>query len=368
MDSTRPETPASSSRLLRVFLVATLLPGAIVLVDHLSLDLSARYHWSTPTLLAVYGLFVAQVALLGFVVGRFIDRWFLRWTVLVWGLLLIDSFLFTMMRTDVGDFDSTACLAYALVSGQFSLLAIWGVLGPLPWPWRLPAVIVAVLVGVHFTVSMDRGYEVWALLLLIQCAAFAGLCVVAWCLGFQIESVTQTTETNDDSPGPRGCQFSIRHMLFWATAMVPLMLLIQALDFWFLEFLNTAFLLPLAMAGVLLSVVSLVATWAALGKTHAAIRISVLGLFPPMAGVVLAIAMLTLGNMTLGNMGRTTSMSWPYYLMNGLVQIRSWWIAWTVLSAWFLAGLLLMFRAGGYRLVRRRNRTPSGSVTPENGS
>jgi hypothetical protein len=48
------------------------------------------------------------------------------------------------------------------------------------------------------------------------------------------------------------------------------------------------------------------------------------------------------------------------YITYELAEIGWGWVAWTLLAAWFLAGLLLMFRASGYRLVRPARRSGTG--------
>ena len=55
----------------------------------------------------------------------------------------------------------------------------------------------------------------------------------------------------------------------------------------------------------------------------------------------------------------------PRVLTRSLIYVRlaalGWgWTDWTPLAAWFLAGLLLMFRASGYRLVRVAGKSGSG--------
>jgi len=55
--------------------------------------------------------------------------------------------------------------------------------------------------------------------------------------------------------------------------------------------------------------------------------------------------------------------NWQGWVLAELTGIGAGWIAWTLLSASFLAGLLLLFRTAGYRLVRRRRGSGEATVT-----
>ena len=52
---------------LRLLPVAGVLPAAIVMADRWALRFGAEQRWSVPAIGLIYGLFVAQVALLGLV-------------------------------------------------------------------------------------------------------------------------------------------------------------------------------------------------------------------------------------------------------------------------------------------------------------
>ncbi len=125
-------------RPLHVLLLATVPPALIVALDEWAIFHGSCNHWNESSLAILYTLYVVQVAALTSFVGRFVSTWFLRWTILVWVLVLIDLRLFTMTLGN-----SSQCLAYTFLSGQLSLLVFIATLGPGPWPWRLPSAMVA---------------------------------------------------------------------------------------------------------------------------------------------------------------------------------------------------------------------------------
>jgi len=80
----------SGTNLRRLFLVAVLLPAAIVLIDQWSLS---GYGIRQPPLfrtLVVYAVFVGQVGLLGWVVGSRLSHSVLCCAVYVWSIALVD--------------------------------------------------------------------------------------------------------------------------------------------------------------------------------------------------------------------------------------------------------------------------------------
>jgi hypothetical protein len=336
-----------ASHILRLFLVAVGLPAAVVVADQWAMTFVAEEDWSGPATGMVYALFVAQVGLLGLAVGRFVDRWFLRWVVLVWGLMLIDTMLFRLMLEMPrwgGWHEWGYCLPYALLSAQLGLVAIWGILGPLSWPWRLPGFLIAALLVTSFGFALGRRSEVWVLLALVQGATTVGLCVLVWCLGFRLRLLEGPGAPAREPAGKKLLQFSIGHMLMWTVALVPIILLAQGLDLWFLQFLTVSDWLELVLIAVGLGLVSLIAIWAALGGGPTAIRIGTLALAPALLAILPA---------SVAFIGGASRLGGPYSVMDELAAVGWGWIAWTFLAAWFLAGLLLMFRASGYRLVHR---------------
>ncbi len=342
--TTSAQATRSSDSPLRLFLIATLLPAAIVVVDESALRFGMRQHWTLSAAAVVYALFVGQVALLGVVIARHVRYWFLRWTILGWVLALIDLRLFALMVTGAMGNYSLSCMTYALWSGQLGLLAFCAALGPAPWPWRLPAVAVGALFVAYGVVSFSVWDDVWVLILLIQTLVLVGLCVVLRLWGFRMELAAREAHPHGESQPAKVFQFSIQHMLFWAAALVPLLVLAPKMDLWILGLADLSIWVRLLYVGVCLSIVPVLVIWAVLGRGRPVACIPLLAGMPLATGSLLAVTVTEESWMV-----RTWGLSW---WLSDLVEIRWWWIAWSVLAACFLAGLLLVFRAGGYRLVR----------------
>jgi hypothetical protein len=337
-----------ASQISGLFLVAVGLPAAVVIADEWALRFVAEQHWSAPAGGMIYALFVAQVGLLGLVVGRFVRRWSLRWIILVWGLVLIDLMLFRLTMEQPHrwrDWGWGYCLPYSLLSSQLGLVAIWGIVGPVSWPWRLPGCLVAAMLVTSFGFALKGRSDVWVLLAVIQSATTVGLCVLVWCLGFRMTLPDGPGAPGREPAGNKLFQFSIGHMLVWMAALVPILLLAQEIELWFLVHLSLWDWLGLVLIALALGVVSLIAVWAALGGGPAAIRIGTLVLVPALVAIVPALV---------GVLFKAIPRPPPawFRMTDELAEVGWGWLAWTLLAAWFLAGLLLMFRASGYRLVR----------------
>jgi len=75
---------------VRFALIVGALPAAIATADRWALRFVAEQEWSVAATGLPSGLFVAEVVLLGALVGRYVEGRFLRWTLLAWVLVLID--------------------------------------------------------------------------------------------------------------------------------------------------------------------------------------------------------------------------------------------------------------------------------------
>jgi hypothetical protein len=318
-----------------------------VVADEWALREGSAQGWPNRAVTMCYGLFVAQAAILGLAAGRFLAGWFLRWMLLGWVLVLIDLRLFSLVIGQDIPYHSGRCLAFAFLAGQLGLLAVWAAAGPVPWPWRIPAALVGATLAIYLGDSFHVWGDVWTLLLLVQTAVFAGLCLLLCLGGLSLKRVEEAGVPGERFGGTGGFQFSIRHMLFWMVAAVPILVLAQRLDLWFVKDVAVQVWLGVILIALALGVVSLVATWAALGRGPAVVWLGALALVPPAVGLVL-VAIPVGTPVVLGGA--------RYFVTNQLGELRWWWVAWTILAAWFLAGLLLVFRAGGYRLARRGRR------------
>jgi hypothetical protein len=142
-------------------------------------------------------------------------------------------------------------------------------------------------------------------------------------------------------------------MLVWTIAVVPLFVL--AKEFNWSRFLSFGWhdVLPALTLGSGFAVLSLVGMWAALGEARGLVRLAVLSMMAPAVGALLTWLIAAQARL----MGSPRRWDHPFFDM--AKDIGYTWIAWTSLAAGFLAASLLIFRARGYRLLRKRkNGTP----------
>ncbi len=331
---------------MRLFLVAVALPAVIVVVDYWMLELWPRRSWSPTTLVTVYALFVCQVGVLGLTIGRYIEFPLLRWIVFAWAIALIDLQLIRVIELEYGFWNPVSWLTYAFVSAQVGLLAVWGILSTARWPLRLPALISALVIVAYVCASIPGSHH-WARPLLWQSGALVALCLAARIRGFRFGPLVQVRTAGPSTPIVERLQFTIGHMLFWALALVPLLELVPRLDVSFFTYWHPWDVRQLSVDlwfGVCLATVSLVGVWASLGTGSARRR------FTALVAVAVGMGALLMGIDKLFN-ELDISGSAPG-LSNALPVHGAWWLGWTCLAAGFLGGLLLVFRASGYRLMR----------------
>jgi len=336
--------PVDLQKLRRVFLLATLLPAAIVLADQVAIA-SGWHRQSTPW--ALYTLYVVQVAVLAGSVGRFIDSWFLRWVVLVWVLVLIDLRLACAFMDYAND-----PLMYAMVSSQLGLLVFVAMLAPGPWPWRLPSALVGGTLLAQLTLGVGSWRGAWPVVLVLQTVVAAVLCLGLLVLGFRLRAIGETNPHAQANLAEHGFHFSIKHILFWMLAAVPVLGLGQGIDLWFYDGFDLIGWLRLAYVAALLSLVPLLVICSVLAGRRIMVLVPVVAWCLASVGGVLAVTVTSDTWQVVPT--RWRGGNWQGWVLAELTGIGAGWIAWTLLSACFLAGLLLLFRTAGYRLVRRK--------------
>jgi hypothetical protein len=342
--------------LRRLFLLAMLLPAAIFLVDQWTLS---RYDFGQPSLLrtlVLYALFVGQVGVLGWTVGRWCPHPVLCWAVYAWGIALVDVSCF---RAAVDDSISwwgnpLSCLIYAFASAQIGMIVTWTILTTSPpWQWRLPGfAIVASALG-YFCLCLtfwSHELDMWVAALLVQSIVVVILSGFLRVRGFRLERYPQSEQSPDAARRVSYLQFSIGDMLLWTAATVPVLLLAKELDW--LQFLQNGWdALPIVvMLGIGFAAVALVGMWAGLGQGSLVVRLAVLGAAAPAVGALLE--WMPGSERVVGSVYRLQY----HFLRMAAERVGFTWMAWTSLAGGFLAATLLIFRARGYRLVRKRRR------------
>ncbi len=344
----------SGSNLRTLFLVAVLLPAAIVLIDQWSLSGYEIGHPSLFRTLTIYALFVGQVGFLGWIVGRCLPHPVLCCAVYVWGIALVDISCCAVALTDSSWWGSKgqSWLVYALVSAQVGMIAAWTILATTPpWQWRLPglAVMASALGYYCLRLTLQNGQDVWMATMLAQSVVVVTLCGFLRILGFRMERRLLSEQEPDWTASVSCLQFSIRDILVWTTATVPVLVVAKEVD-WFLfrDFGWHAMILAI-MLGIGCAAATIVGIWVGLGQGTVVVRLVILGTATPAIGALLAWVMTPVNRIGISN-------AWEGMFFWIAERIGYTWIAWSSLAAGFLAASLLIFRARGYCLLRKRRK------------
>lgn len=326
----------------RLVMVALGLPVLIVLADQWVMTLSRSMYQITPLIPL---LFMAQVAALGICAGKFLDNVAVRVAVFAWSLALVDAVAFATIYYGRGS--ESQIMTYALLSGQLGLLTVWGILGAMRWVWRIPILLVALTLALMVLVQPTEGpswaaatFEVWTVILAVQSVVMILLCTALRISGCRLAIVdTQSCVVTDDDY----LQFGIKHLVFWMTAICPVLVLGRGLDWLIMDLREVVRAIQL---GMVLAVVVVTATYASLGSGRLWLRLLTLIVVAPAAGAVLWKLSVW--------WGETFSQSRGTYYYYGFGDMGAQWIVWTVLAAGFLVCSLQVFRTTGYRLTYRR--------------
>lgn len=337
----------------RLLAVAVGLPFIICVLDYLLIWTGGAHHIVLPF------VFVAQVGILGICTGRYVDNAFLRCVIFVWSMALVDSVALVTMFFGQGM--TMQCMTFALLSGQIGVLTTWGSLGRMPWPWRIPIFLVILSLAVVVVMRSSDDYrwigqrfELWAVILAMQGVMMLLLCSTLSSVGYRLVPLVTEPENAADWEDA-GFRFSIRHLVFWMTIVCPVLVLAKGLDWLFLDRYE---LFRTAVLGMSMAVVSWTAMWSALGHGRQLLRFLSLLFAPPIVGAWLT----WFTSRWIVTWGATPA-AW---LFRPLKEMGLGWGVWTVLAAWFLASLLLVFRSAGYRLLRTQNHPDAAAPASPN--
>lgn len=345
MESTSASAATNSllTDLPRLLAVTVGLPVAVFVIDQWAIQASKTFY-PLGSLLPI--LFVVQVGVLSASAGRFVENVLLRCVVFAWSIVLVDAVAATTMFFGRGT--ESQCMVFALFSGQIGLLTIWGMMSRISWPVRIPiflAAISLIVIGLmrsSGTASWRNEVELWAIILAMQSGVAVGLCAILRFRGYRLMR-SQALDDDSAAANAEQFQFSIKHVIFWTTAVCPILVLAKGVDFFLLE---SQELFRVAVLAIAMAVVSWVAMLSALGASSRLIRLLTLSIIPPAIGGLLAVVT------SFWTMNWNTSTS--AWLFIELREFGIGWVQWSVLAAWFLFALLLVFRASGYRVLRKR--------------
>ncbi|HEX2475901.1 MAG TPA: hypothetical protein VHK01_14215 [Lacipirellulaceae bacterium] len=328
-------TPALPSP-RRLLIFAVLIPAVVAASNQLFFQLAA---YQSPRRWWLYPWMVFTTAVLSWCAGRYLQPAWLRWLVFGWCLVLLD--LLTTAACLSGPVPTD--FAFVLISSQVSLLVIWSILADVGWQWRLPglAAFSAVLVAFSGAFVSNVSSQSWGILMILTTIIVAVVCCGLRLRGFTLRPLdTGYIESDKRSTSH---QFGTRHMLIWAAAMAPLLVVARGMEFLIFSDLNasTAFHSVLLALGI--ATLNLVAIWAVLGSGPWPVRLAALIAFPLALALVVERYTVSLRP----GIGQSWEAFW-FMLHN----MEGNWDRWLWLNAALLAALLLFVRASGYRLLR----------------
>jgi cation transport ATPase len=260
--------------------------------------------------------------------------------------------------------DAIRCLATSVLAGQLGALLVWGILGSGPIIWRIPSLVILLLVAwncyeVLVRIRQNASWTQlgWNDLLNVEAVTLAALCGMLRLRGYSLHATNPDSGSGTESSSQStSLQFGIRDVLIWTTCLALLLGIAKAGDLLKAEFVQQNYAVGfLLVATVALSTaaVLLVAIWASLGRGRFTFRLLVLVLTALAAGTPFALYSV--------HVGQPMMVSNRDYRFAHWYAIGYWWIGWMFLTATLLAASLIIFRTLGYRLVwvpRRASRLP----------
>jgi hypothetical protein len=336
---------------------AVVIPAAVAISNQLLFQLCSL----EDLRVWLYPWMAISTAVLSWCTGRYLSPAWLRWAVFVWCLVLLDCLTIAACLSGPLPFH----FAYVLVQSQISLLALWAVLSTLGWQWRLPGVVAAVPIVIVFAASF-RPYwnwpkDDWRLLLILTALVVVTLCGTLRIAGFVLRQSEPYSELHTTTVTTQTHQFSLKHLLVWMAAMVPLLIIFRSFDSFVLTRLGGPDLFGLALVATIVACANLISVWGTLGTGFFIARVTAVLLVPYVlaVGLIQYLEFVELayrsqfyraGRWVWGN-------PWGDSLLQGVYDVRGSLVSWLWSNTALLAALLLFLRASGYRLVRNRGAT-----------
>ena len=323
----------------RLFLLAVLLPAFVAVSNQLLFNAVADLVWARAWL---YPWLAFTTLLFSWCIGRYLDPAWLRVMVFGWCWALLD--VLTIAACLSGPIPGQ--VGFALVSAQISFITVCAVLGPWGWQWRLPAALVAAAVIITFSTSfMDRwSASSWNILMTLVTSIVVALCIGLRTLRFTLSQSARTGAPSAVSSGIHATQFGLKHMLVWATAVAPVLLLVRGVDAFALEILGLGGIFSVVLPTISLATLNLVVIWAVLGGGPWIVRLAAL----PLTAQLIAVGLSIYSARVETQYGRWNGPP----LIDTLIEMRPLWMSWIWLDVVLIAALLLFLREIGYRLVR----------------
>ena len=341
---------------LRLVLCGVVLPAAVALATYLAmLPLSAGLSSVLQSTL-VFAFFILEVGLVGAIVGRSLPQPFFRWMIYGWVMLLIDLLVCSHAMISSHGFIQQILPAAALISAHIGLAIVWGILGTNRWYWRAPLAVGLGAGMLWFWISCVTGWSgrLMTGILVVQAITLTLIIIGLRVRGYRL--IVLQREEASSAQENRRFQFGVRDVFIWTTVLAILLGLLRAADMlrW-KSVTEHPSLFLMSTVAFLSAMVIVFAVWASLGQGHWLLRY--LLLVAAMLGLGAALGAASIyGRLLLEQWLNTQSSPYPSfdYEFYRWYEIGWWWIAWMFLSGGLLAASLLVFRAVGYRLVRRK--------------
>ena len=350
------EAMSANRPTLRLLLPAMLLPACVAFSDEVVLKLASANRWSSMAVLAVLAWFVFQTALLSYVAGSKLPTWSWRLLVLGWTLVLI-NLLLPASTTYAGGSEHIellqCMLGRAFLTGEIASTTIWLVLGGVSLMRRLGLALLAALPATYLALALEfpsnpapvrwGGNEAWNVIIIVQVLGVAAMAVLLWFSGFRIEPVKEASTNGSGEPTQFSVrpQFSIRHLIMATTFVAILTFGAQWAAKASSHTLFGGQWVHASVVGALLALCSLAALWMALGVGPWPVRVFVFAILT--VGVGASAEWLESNIRYAERWGR----------IRHLTDMHDLWPAWTLLTGSFVAGMLLVLRASGFRLVKK---------------
>lgn len=303
-------------------------------------------------------LLVAKVALLSVVVGRCINAGWLRLTVLVWSIALLDLAAFIRYVHGQREF------FVALVMAELGAVVFWAMLSDTRWVWRLPAVLVSAAAILPMCVLGFNSWmgATWLSLLVLGLVGQGAAYLVLSYRGYRLtRTPTEAAQTTNTERG-----FAVGHIIWWSAALALLLAIARRVNweagFWVQA---TGRFFAEAPKGLLLSslfaLLGVTAVWVVFEKRLLIVRL--LLILAASAGAVLALEAWSAEELRT-RWTRGVGGTFPYSFGWLMADMREGWTVWLLLAFGTLIALLLFFRTSGYRLHKladgAQKKTPSG--------
>jgi hypothetical protein len=346
--------------LRQLLLIGVGLPTVVAAVTYLLMDRFIVGARSLPETTVGFGCFVLEVGFVGVIVGKAMPHPLLRWLLYGWMMVLVDLLVGSSAMIASGSYSLSRILPpTALVAAQIGLAIVWGTLGTARWYWRMPLTLSlgAGLLALWILLVEGGHGEMMTGILVVQAITLTLISLALRVRGYRL--VQLNAEEGVSGPENGRFQFAVRDVLIWTTLLAVLLGLMRGADMLRWKFVSeNPSLFFASIVAVLTAMVIIFALWASLGQGHWLLRYGLLVFILLVLGGGMAAVCKYLVLQIRASMN-TRNYDWELHVW---YNVGWWWIAWMFLSGGLLAASLLVFRAVGYRLVRRGKQVPRAAI------